>query len=336
MRGLEISKAYYKEFGEPMLREKFPELMDKIAVGVFGSGSECFGFDDDVSRDHDFDPGFMILLPGEDVVDRKQEFALERAYAALPKEFMGVKRPAMSPVGGNRRGVIRTQEYFSEKVGALAGMVGAQGAFDTLAGSAGAARALAGASDAQLWLVTPSFALAEATNGEIFYDGLGDVTRIREALKSYPADVRKKKLAGHLLMMAQAGQYNYTRCIRHGENAAAQLAAIEFAKNTMSTVFLLNEIYEPFYKWSFRAMRELPRLSLTAELLEYLITTDNEGELASDKYDVIEGIAADVIDELMDQGLTKANCGDLEKHAYSVNDGIEDSELRNLHVLAAV
>ena len=313
MRGLEISKAYYKEFGEPMLREKFPELMDKIAVGVFGSGSECFGFDDDVSRDHDFDPGFMILLPGEDIVDRKQEFALERAYAALPKEFMGVKRPAMSPVGGNRRGVIRTQEYFSEKVGALAG-----------------------ASDAQLWLVTPSFALAEATNGEIFFDGLGDVTRIREALKSYPADVRKKKLAGHLLMMAQAGQYNYTRCIRHGENAAAQLAAIEFAKNTMSTVFLLNEIYEPFYKWSFRAMRELPSLSLTAELLEYLITTDNEGELASDKYDVIEGIAADVIDELMDQGLTKANCGDLEKHAYSVNDGIADSELRNLHVLAAV
>ena len=313
MRGLEISKAYYKEFGEPMLREKFPELMDKIAVGVFGSGSECFGFDDDVSRDHDFDPGFMILLPGEDIVDRKQEFALERAYAALPKEFMGVKRPAMSPVGGNRRGVIRTQEYFSEKVGALAG-----------------------ASDAQLWLVTPSFALAEATNGEIFFDGLGDVTRIREALKSYPADVRKKKLAGHLLMMAHAGQYNYTRCIRHGENAAAQLAAIEFAKNTMSTVFLLNEIYEPFYKWSFRAMRELPSLSLTAELLEYLITTDNEGELASDKYDVIEGIAADVIDELMDQGLTKANCGDLEKHAYSVNDGIADSELRNLHVLAAV
>ena len=37
---------------------------------------------------------------------------------------------------------------------------------------------------------------------------------------------------------------------------------------------------------------------------------------------VIEGIAADVIDELIGQELTKANCGDLEKHAYSVNDGI--------------
>lgn len=313
MRGIEISKAYYKEFGEPMLKEKFPQLMDKIAVGVFGSGSECFGFDDELSRDHDFDPGFMILLPGEDLVDRKEEFALERAYAALPKEFMGVKRPTLSPVGGNRRGVIRAEEFFKEKAGAL---------YDAASNAA--------------WLATPSFALAEATNGEVFYDGAGEVTAIRQALSFYPEDIMKKKLAGHLLLMAQAGQYNYTRCIQHGENAAAQLAAIEFARNTMSAVFLLNRRYEPFYKWSFRAMRELPKLSLTAELLEYLITTDNEGELAQDKYDVIEGIAADVIDELMDQGLTKANCGDLEKHAYSVNDGIENAELRNLHVLAAV
>lgn len=339
MKGLEISKAYYKEFGEPMLKEKFPELLPYIAAGVFGSGSECFGFDDDVSRDHDFDPGFMILIPGEDIVDRKQEFALERAYAALPKEFMGVTRPTMSPVGGNRRGVIRTEEYFSEKVGALATrlLAGAgAGAVDTVGAGASAVDTALAATDTATWLATPSYALAEAVNGEIFFDGYGEVSRIREALKSYPEDVLKKKLAGHLLLMAQSGQYNYTRCITHGENAAAQLAAIEFARNTMSAVFLLNEVYEPFYKWSFRAMRNLPKLSLTAELLEYLITTDNEGELAQDKYDVIEGIAADVIDELMDQGLTKANCGDLEKHAYSVNDGIADSELRNLHILAAI
>ena len=83
-------------------------------------------------------------------------------------------------------------------------------------------------------------------------------------------------------------------------------------------------------------MRRLPKLDLTAEVLEYLLTTDNEPEMAEEKYDVIEGIAADVIDELIEQGLTEANCGDLEKHAYSVNDGIMDTELRNMHILAAV
>ena len=104
----------------------------------------------------------------------------------------------------------------------------------------------------------------------------------------------------------------------------------------MAGIFLLNRRYQPYYKWSFRALRGLPKLSLEAELLEYLLTTDNEGDLAQEKYDVIEGIAADVIDELMEQDLTKANCGDLEKHAYSVNDGIAEAQLRNLHILAAV
>ena len=83
-------------------------------------------------------------------------------------------------------------------------------------------------------------------------------------------------------------------------------------------------------------MRQLPKLSLLAELLEYLLTTDNEENLCEEKYDVIESIASDVIDELLAQEVTRANCGDLEKHAYSVNDGIQDAEIRNLHILAAV
>ena len=313
MNGLEISRAYFDEYGLPMLQERFPELLAHIATGLFGSGSECFGFDDDISRDHDFEPGFIILLPGEDVVDRRAEFALERAYAKLPKEFMGLKRQMMAPVGGPRHGVVRTADYFLEKTGSPDGVL-------TIG----------------QWLSTPSSALAEAVNGALFFDGSGEVARIRASLSRYPADIRKKKLAGHLLLAAQAGQYNYTRCLHHGENGAAQLAAITFAQHAMSAIFLLNEVYEPYYKWSFRALRALPRLSIEAELLEYLITTDNDGQMAQEKYDVIEGICADLIDELIDQGLTQANCGDLEKHAYSVNDGIADGGIRNMHVLAGV
>jgi len=313
MNGLELARAFYEAHGATMLREQFPELLPHLAAGLFGAGSECFGYDDEVSRDHDFEPGFCLFLPGEDVVDRRTAFLLERAYAKLPRTFEGVSRPLMQPVGGARRGVLRTAEFFSEKVGSPDGGL-------TL----------------RQWFTVPEQALAEATNGAVFFDNCGEVTRIRERLAFYPEDVRRKKLAGHLLLMAQAGQYNYRRCLAHGENAAAQLAVGEFARSAMAAVFLLNRRYMPYYKWSFRAMRSLEKLSLTAELLEYLLTTDNEGDLAGGKYDVMEGIAADVIDELMAQELTKAVCGDLEKHAYSVNDGIADAEVRNLHVLAAV
>ena len=311
MNGLEIARAYFDEHGMPMLREQFPDLLPHVAAGVFGSGSECFGFDDEVSRDHDFDPGFMLLLPGEDTVDRKREFALERAYAALPKEYRGIERPLMAPVGGARRGVMRMADFFMEKTGTPDGRL-----------------------TAGQWLAVPSYALAEAVNGAVFHDGPGELTRIRNRLTRYPEDIRRKKLAGHLLLAAQAGQYNYGRCLRHGDAAAAQLAVIAFADSAMEAVFLLNNTYQPFYKWRFRAMRALPKLPFAAELLEFLITTGNDGQLARDKREVIEDLAADLIGELTAQDLSKATCDDLEKHAYSVNDGIADCTIRNLHILA--
>ena len=313
MRGLELARVYYEQFGKPMLESGFPELLPHIAAGLCGSGSECFGFDDDTSRDHDFEPGFCLFLPGEDTIDRKTAFQLERAYAKLPKECEGFVRSSLSPVGGTRHGILRTGEFFLDKTGSPDGNL-----------------------TVNQWLTVPEYALAEAVNGEIFFDGSGEISTIRKKLSYYPDDIMKKKLAGALLLMAQSGQYNYTRTLRHGETAAAQLAVFEFARSCMQAVFLLNRRYCPYYKWSFRAMRALPKLSLLAELLEYLLTTDNEEALAKDKYDVIEGIAADIIEELIEQDLTKANCGDLEKHAYSVNDGIADSAIRNLHILAAV
>ena len=322
MKGLEIARAYYEQYGEPMLRERFPGLMPFVAAGLAGSGSECWGFDDEISRDHDFEPGFCLFLPGEDVVDRRTAFELERAYAALPKEFMGLRRSLVAPVGGPRHGVLRTAEFMTDKVGKADGNL-----------------------SLMEWLYMPEFSLAEAVNGEIFMDGYGEVTAIRERLRRRPEDVRLKKLAGQLLLMGQSGQYNYRRCLQHGETAAAQLAAVEFVKSTMAAVFLLNDVYQPYYKWCFRAMRALPKLALTAELLEYLLTTDNEPDTAEEKSRVMEGIAADVIGELREQGLlgelreqglTGAVGADLEKCAYTVNDRIGDAQIRNMHILAAV
>ena len=296
-----------------MLRERFPELCPFLATGLAGSGSECLGFDDEVSRDHDFEPGFCIFLPGEDVVDRKAAFALERAYAKLPGEFMGVRRAKVSPVGGARHGVMRTADFMMDKTGTPDGNL-----------------------SALQWLSLPDFALAEAVGGEIFDDRYGEITAIRKRLRRRPSDIRFKKLAGQLLMMAQSGQYNYNRCLRHGETAAAQLAVTEFVKSTMAAVFLINDEYQPYYKWSFRAMRALPKLSLEAELLEYLLTTDNEEETRGEKYAVIESIAADVAKELHEQGLVGTADPDLEKQAYEVNGRIADPQIRNLHILAGV
>ena len=310
MKGLELSEEFYRNYGEPLLKEMFPDIMPYIATGLCGSGSECLGYDDDVSADHDFEPGFCIFLPGEDIVDRKLEFRLERAYAGLPKEYSGYKRSPMNPVGGNRHGVIRSDRFFTEKTGTPDGML-----------------------STEQWLKIPEYSLLEATNGKIYHDGDGKFSKIRQYLSAMPEDVRKKRLAGALLIMAQSGQYNYSRCIKHNETAAAQLAVFEFVKAFLKAAFLLNKRYMPYYKWAFRALRDLPLLSAYHDTAELLLTTENSADMAEAKYYMIEDMASAVITVLQDQDLTDAICADLEKHAYSVNDKIKDPGIRNLHIL---
>ncbi len=307
MKGLDLAKAFYEEYGVALLNE-FPAVAGKIAVGLCGSGSECFGFDDEFSKDHDFEPGFCLFLPGEEEVDRRQAFLLERAYAKLPKEFMGYSRSDSSPVGGNRHGVLRMEEFFISKTGTPDGNL-----------------------SVNAWFATPEYALAEATNGAIFRDDGGQFTAIRQRIAYLPRQVRQKKLAGHLLLMGQAGQYNYNRCIARGETGAARLAAFEFAKSAIHAVFLLNETYLPFYKWQFRAMKDLPRLSALAAPLEKLLSSAEKENAAR-----IEQIAAAICEELRAQELSSAPGAELERQAYAVNDRIADGNIRNLHILYAI
>ena len=314
MKGAELARGYFEDFGKPMLESEFPELLPFIAVGFTGSGSEHFGFDDEISRDHDFEPGFCIFLPGEDIVDRRSAFLLERAYSKLPNEYKGIPRQRLSPVGGNRHGVMRTADFFSGAVGSPDGKLSAQG-----------------------WLHIPDYALAQAVNGEIFFDNYGEVTAIREYLENMPDDFRFKRLAGNLLIMGQSGQYNFSRCLGHGEPEAAQLAATEFVNAAIKTVFLLKGKYAPFYKWSFRALKELDGTRETAQMLSFLLRGDNsDPKTAEEKVKKIEDVSALIISELKEKGLSDSRSPDLEMHAYAVNGHIADGNIRNMHILETI
>ena len=316
-KGLELSRDYYNAFGRQMLDEQFAELMPYLAAGVCGSGSECLGFDDENSRDHDFDPGFCIFLPDEETVSRRDAFLLERAYAKLPRTFEGAARPYVQPVGGARRGVLRIEDFLMEKTGTKDGVL-----------------------DLYQWLNVPEQSLLEVVNGEIYFDNYGKMTEIRKRLHYYPEDIQLKKLAGHLLLMGQSGQYNFERCMRHGEKGAAQLALYEFVKSALSVLFLLNRQYQPFYKWTFRAAKNLTVCPGTAEKLERLLcagSMDGAGNmLDEDKAMSIDQIADDILASLRQEGLTDTEGRELELHAYEVNSRVRDSGLRNMHVLAAV
>ena len=312
MNGLEISKKFYLEYGKPMLESEFADKLGEIAVGLAGEGSECLGYDDELSRDHDFEAGFCLWITRD--AEREYGFRLERAFSKLPKEFMGIKRPTVSPAGGNRRGVIVIDDFYTR-------LLGAPNAPDT----------------AERWLYTPSASLCAAVSGEVFRDDLGKFSEVRNKLKKgYPEDIRRKKIAAHAAIMAQAGEYNYGRLIARGETGAAGLAVCEFVKHAISVIYLLNNVYEPFYKWAYRGMRDLPRLSDLEFSLTGLTELGNSKKEAAEKAEIIRDISVILTDEFKAQKITTATCNNLDTHAFSITDTITDPVIRNMNVFDGV
>ena len=83
--GLKLARAFWTQMGKPMIAAKYPQYAGRIAAGLVGHGSECYGFDDAYSQDHDFGPRFCLWLTDEDYAAIGEQ--LEVDYEALPRKF---------------------------------------------------------------------------------------------------------------------------------------------------------------------------------------------------------------------------------------------------------
>lgn len=306
--GLELSEAYYNEYGRRMIEEGFSDYRRYMAVGLVGEGSECFGFDDELSESHDFGPGFCIWLPDE--IDQNIGWKLKEAYGKLPAVYRN-KRRAVSPEGGGRVGVFRIGEFYKKYTG-CSGVP----------------------TNPVEWLFAPETSLATATNGKVFEDRLGEFTRIREGLLDfYPRDVLLKKLAARMAMMSQAGQYNYERCMKRNEYSAAYLSCSEFIRTAISAVYLLNGQYMPFYKWMFRGMDRLERLGDVKPMLEQLAAVPDRPENTGKKVMLIEDVCIRIGNELRSRGIIRDPEPFLNSHCRHVMSLIADEKIRSLPVM---
>lgn len=285
--GLELSKCYYETYGKAMLKEQFPEYADRVAAGLVGHGSECLGFDDMWSKDHDFGPGFCLWLTEKDYEKVGQK--MQEAYEALPKAFMGYPARNTSKRGGGRVGVLSIPEFYEEFTG--------NGA----------------------WSEMEDEKLAMAVNGEMFDDPLGEFSAIREQLQNgMPFAVWKRRLANAVALTAQAGQYNYGRCKKRNDIVAANLALDEFVREGMRTAYLLNRWYMPYYKWAWRGLENLERLSELKPLFEQVLSSEGERE------SVVEEICARLLEELKRQNLTYGEETFLELHVERILEAKEE------------
>lgn len=300
IKGIEISRKYFEAYGRSMIEEKYPEYQERIAAGLAGEGSECMGYDDIYSIDHDFGPGFCLWLTREDYKEIGER--LQKDYEELPKEFLGFPARNTTKQGGGRVGVICIDDFFRRYTGY------------SCAPDAGEQTGEAG------WMAMKPAGLLAVTNGQIFSDSLGEFTERQKGFAAYPEKVRIKKLGQALGMMAQAGQYNYERMCRRKEWEAAALCKSEFVNGAIEAGYLLNRKYMPFYKWKMRGMEEFTCLTPLKKELSVLMRMETDGQ-AKDTIRQIEYICNMFVQELNRQGLTKSRESFLEVQKQELLEG---------------
>ena len=271
--GLALCKEYYETYGKPMIEAKFPQYAGKIAVGLVGEGSDCFGFDDALSVDHDWGPSFCMWVSDETYAEIGE--ALQEAYETLPKEYKGYAYKE-SLQGQGRRGVHCIREFYE-------GLLGKENCPKDW--SVANTEDRIQPSDFA-WAEIPKHRLAAAVNGEVFRDEEGTFTAIRNRLQTgYPERLRYLELAEAVAKISQSLQYNYGRMAKRGDKAAAQMILSDGVKEVLKLLYLAAEEYAPHDKWLWVGLRKKTGYGEILGLLEKLLL-----EPSIDKETLIENI----------------------------------------------
>ena len=271
INNMDRCQTFYENYGKPMIRAKFPEYEDRIAVGLVGEGSDCFGFDDDISKDHDYGIGFCMWLSDSDY--NKIGLKLQAEYIDLIEansaDFIdrceNLKGKSINKLMDKRRGVFPIRKFYED-------LLGEEINYDNPL-----------LSDNQ-WLNIDEDKLAVAVNGQIYKDEAGIFSEIRDSLlEYYPDKIWRLRLAKKLHEFSQYGQSNYERMMARHDHVTANLCIYKGIECAMDIAFLLNKTYAPYYKWKRKAISRLPRLSELGLIVDYMTSLESQSKVWENK-----------------------------------------------------
>ena len=190
--GLKLSKLFYEREIKPILDHAFPRLPHSAAL--IGWGSEVLGFDTRVSRDHHWGPRVLLFLSEKDFPRLKDKIS-EVLSAELPYEFMGYSTNYSKP---EPNGVRHPVKITSGPVDHMINVYTVRSFFKARLGF-DLKRRITVAD----WLTFPQQRLLELTSGEVYYDGLGQLSKARERLRYYPQDIWLYMMAAQWTRISQ-------------------------------------------------------------------------------------------------------------------------------------
>ena len=258
--GRELSRAFYEEVVRPLVGDV------QHSAALLGWGSDVLGFDTARSTDHGWGPRLRVF-----VVEASDVARVRAAVdAGLPDEFRGWP---------TRYGWDDVPVSSHVSVGPLGEWLERQLGYD----------ARAGITTLQ-WLTTPQQLLSEVVDGQVFWDGTGELEPLRKTLEWYPDDVWRWLVGCQWWRIDQEEPF-VGRTAEVGDELGSRVVAARLARDAMKLGFLLERRYAPYTKWLGSAFAQLESATEVGPPLERMLAADDFAACESAWVEAIEALA---------------------------------------------
>ena len=240
--GQDLSRRFYQEQVRPVLQIGYPDLPHSAAL--LGPGSEVLGFDDEMSRDHDWKPRVLLFLRDGDAARYGE--AVERTLRhGLPAQFAG---------HSTQFSLSTLRTYLHEHLD-----------LD-----------VDGGIEPRDWLTLPEQRLRMVTAGAVYHDEVG-LQELRDRLAYYPHDVWLYLLiAAWWRVHPEANLMGRAAFV--GDELGSRVIASQLVHDLMHLCFLLEKQYAPYSKWFGTAFSRLECASSLAPVLQGVLGADTWSE----------------------------------------------------------
>lgn len=243
--GLTLNRLFYQDVLKPLLASIFPSL--QYSAALIGPGSEVLGFDTPMSTDHDWGIHFFLFLRDKDE-SLCQDIANLLSHR-LPAHFhdFPVSIPPVSPtpfVRLHKESLTGPVKHHITTI-TIRQFVVKHLRLDVT-------RAMQPID----WLSIPWHAIGDTVAGEVFHDGTGELTQLREQLSWYPRNVWIYLLAAGWQRIAEE-EHLMPRAGYAGSELGSAIIGSRLVKDLMHLCFLMERKYPPYAKWLGLAFRKL-------------------------------------------------------------------------------
>ncbi len=230
---LKLNKEYYETFAKEL------EKYSNIVVGSFGYGSHNYMLDDKVSNDHDYEPGFIILVKDNDTLMFDE---LTKFYESLPKIF---KRFYLKNES-KRHGVF----YFSDYLNHV-------GYFER----------------------DNEIAKSRLLNGEIYLDKSNLLINLQNELKNDYNINFYSLLVKAVLEFGQIAQYNTQRMVKRNDLLSAMYLENQLANICVRICHILNKKYMIHNKFHLAILKDFKYYDIFYNYIKCVLTRVNTKEI---------------------------------------------------------